>query len=212
MKIKVLLVDDHPVVRHGLRSLLSKYPDIDVVGDSEGGMEVLTMSSDLQPDVVLMDVRLDGPSGLALARRLKREQPRVRVIILTSYDDDEYLLQAARAGARAYLLKTTSAEDLADTIRAVRAGERRLSPELVGKVMQGYEALSQAHAQAVSGLADDDIALLRLMADGATTAEMAEALFVSERTVKRKLQDLMAALGASNRTQAVALAYERDLL
>ena len=212
MSIRVMLVDDHPVVRHGLRSLLSKYPDMEVVGDAEGGMQVLDMAASLLPHVVLMDVRLEGPSGLVLARRLKRELPQVRVIMLTSFDDDEYLLQAARSGARAYLLKTTSAEDLADAIRAVHAGDRRLSPELVGKVMQGYEVLSQVHAQALSGLSEQDVALLRLMAEGASTTEMAEALFVSERTVKRKLQDLLTNMGASNRTQAVAMAFERDLL
>jgi len=211
-RIKVLIVDDHPVVRHGLCSLLSKYPDMEVVGDVEGGAVVPDMAASLQANVVLMDVRLQGPSGLVLARRLKREHPKVRVVILTSYDDDEYVLEAARSGARAYLLKTASAEDLAGTIRAVHAGERRLSPELAGKVLQGYEALSHAHAQAEAGLSADDVELLRLMAEGATTIEMAQKLFVSERTVKRKLQDLLTVLGAANRAHAVAIAFERDIL
>jgi two-component system response regulator DevR len=212
VNIKVLIVDDHPVVRQGLRSLLSQYSDIQVVGEAEGGPAVLKLVARLRPDVVLLDIRLAGPNGLTLARRLRCLQSESRVIILTSYDDEAYLLEAARAGVHGYLLKNASAETLADTIRAVHAGERLISPELISKALYQLEMLSQAQLQSESGLSDQELRLLQLMADGASTRDMVRELYLSERTVKRKIHDVLTKLGATSRPQAVAEAYERGLL
>ena len=209
---QVLVVDDHPVVRQGLSSLLSEYPDIQMVGESDGGPGVLGLIAELHPDVVLLDVRLVNHSGLDLAKHLRRSQPEVRIIILTSHDDDSYLLEAARAGVHGYLLKSASAEVLADTIRAVRAGERRLSPILADKAFEQLETLSQAQVRADSGLSDQEIQLLQLLADGATTQAIGRTLYLSERTIKRKTQDILTKLGASSRAQAVAEAFKRGLL
>jgi DNA-binding NarL/FixJ family response regulator len=206
------VVDDHPIVRQGLRSLLSQYPDIEVVEDAEGGPPALELIANLQPDVVLLDIRLAGPSGLDLARQLRRSQPHVRVIILTSHDDEAYLMEAAQAGVYGYLLKSASAELLAEAIRAAHAGEHRLSPALVGKALEQLKALSQAQAQAESGLSDQELQILRLLTEGATNQDIARTLYLSERTVKRKVQDVLTKLEAASRAQAVAEAYKRGLL
>ena len=212
MGARVLIVDDHPVVRQGLRSLLSQYPDIQVVGEADGSPAALGLIADLRPDVVLLDIRLAGPSGLELARQLRRSGAEARVIILTSHDDEAYLMEAAQAGVHGYLLKSASAELLAEAIRAVHAGEHRLSPALVSKALEQLEALSRTQAQAESGLSDQELQLLRLLADGANTQDMARTLYLSERTVKRKLQDILDKLGAATRAQAVAEAFKRGLL
>ena len=209
---RVLVVDDHPVVRQGLRSLLSQYSDIEVVGDAEDSPTALELVATLRPDVVLLDIRLAGPSGLDLARQLRRSRFESRVIILTSYDDGGYLREAAQAGVHGYLLKSASAEVLADAIRAVHKGEWRLSPALAGKALQQLEVFSRVHAQSEAGLSDQELQLLQLIAEGATTHDMARALYLSERTVKRKIQDVLDKLGATNRAQAVAEALKRGLL
>lgn len=209
---RVLVVDDHPVIRQGLRSLLSQYPDIQVVGEAEGGAAALELIADLQPDVVLLDIRLAGSSGLDLAWQLWRSHSRTRVIILTSHDDEAYLLEAAQAGVHGYLLKSASAEVLADAIRAVHAGERRLSPVLAGKALKQLETLSRAQVRAESGLSDQELQLLQLLAAGASTQDMVQALYLSERTIKRKIQDILTKLGAASRAQAVAEAFKRGLL
>lgn len=210
--IRVLLVDDHLVVRQGLRSLLSQYPDIQVVGEAEDGSALLELVSELRPDVTLLDVRLAGDNGLDLARQLQRGPVETRIIILTSYDNEEYLLQAAQAGAYGYLLKNSSAEILADAIRAVNAGERRLSPALAGTAFRQLENLSQVRLLVESGLIEQELQLLQLIAAGASTHEMAQELYLSERTIKRKVQDVLDKLNASNRAQAVAEAFKRGLL
>ncbi len=208
----VLLVDDHPVVRRGLRSLLSQYGDIQVIGEAEDGPAALDLAAQLQPDVILLDIRLAGSSGLNLARRLRRGQSDSRIIILTSYDDEGYLLQAAQAGVYGYLLKSASAEILAEAIRAVHRGERRLSPTLADKALEQLETLSQAQLQSEAGLSEQELELLQLIADGATTQDMAHTLYLSERTIKRKIQDVLNKLDAANRAQAVAEAFKRGLV
>jgi DNA-binding NarL/FixJ family response regulator len=211
-KISVLLVDDHLVVRQGIRSLLSQSPDIQVVGEAENSQVALGLVSELKPDVILLDVRLADSNGLDFARQLQRYEFDSRVIILTSYDNEEYLLQAAQAGVYGYLLKNTSAEILTDAVRAVYAGERRLSPALAGVAFRQVGTLSQTHLLVESGLIQQELEILRLIAQGTSTQEMAQTLYLSERTIKRKVQDVLDKLGATNRAQAVSEAYKRGLL
>jgi len=208
----VFIVDDHLVVRQGLRSLLSQYPNIQVMGEADGGPDTVELITSLQPDIVLLDIRLAGQSGLDLARQLRQAGSQSRIIILTSYDNESYLLEAAQAGVHGYLLKSTSAEILADAIRAVQRGERRLSRAVAGKALEQLEALTQAQPQAEVRLSKRELQLLQLIADGATTQEIAGTLYLSERTVKRKVQDLLDKLEAGNRAQAVSKAYKQGLL
>lgn len=210
--IPVMIVDDHLVVRQGLRSLLAEYADVVVVGEADGGPSTLELIAQARPAVILLDIRLIQQSGLELARQLRRRQPDARIIILTSHEEESYLLEAAQAGLHGYLLKTTSAEVLADSIRAVHHGERRLSPALAGKAFAQLEAVIESHVRADSGLSDQELSLLRLLAEGAGMPEMSQSLFLSERTIKRKLQDVMGKLGANSRAQAVAEAFRRGLL
>lgn len=210
--IRVLLVDDHPIVRQGVRSVLAGHPDIQVIGEADGAAALFAALAGLQPDVILLDVRLPGQNGVEIAQRLKREWPAIKVIILTTYEDEEYLFGALRAGAEGYLLKSASPEVLASAIRQVAAGERLLSPALVGKVMREFGELAKAQAQAETGLSGQEIEVLRLIAAGATNREIADRLYWSEVTVKRKVQDILEKLGAANRPQAVAEAARRGLL
>jgi DNA-binding NarL/FixJ family response regulator len=209
---RVLIVDDHPVVRQGLRSLLSQYADIDVVGEADGAPSAMAQVASLQPDVVLVDIRMVGQSGLELARELRRSGAQVRVIILTSHEEEAYLMEAAQAGVHGYLLKSASAELLAEAIRAAHAGEHRLSPQLVSKLLEQLQVMGRAQAQAESGLSDQELALLRLLAEGASTLAMANSLHLGERTVKRKIQDILAKLEATSRAHAVAEAFRRGLI
>lgn len=212
MSIRVLIVDDHTVVVAGLAHLLSHYSDIQIIETSSGSNDAVTKIINLQPDIVLMDIRLEGPDGITLCERLEKMKYKGRVIILTSYDDSDYLLRAARAGVYGYLLKSASAEDLAKTIRAVHSGERRISPALSNQALEQLVKLSQAHDLSNLDLTSEDLRLLKLMADGATTQQMANEIYSSERTVKRRIENIFSKLQVTTRAQAVAEAYERGLL
>ncbi len=210
--IRVLIVDDHPVVRQGLQSLLSNYPDIQVAGEADTGLGALEEAALLQPDVVLLDIRLPGASGMDVARQLRQQNPQARIIILTAYEDDEYLIGALQAGAHGYLLKSTSHQTLAEAIRNAHAGRRVLSPSLVDGVLRQFEELARESLVSQSGLSESEFEILPLLAEGATNKEMAERLYWSEATVKRKIGDTLAKLGVSNRAQAVAEAIRRGLI
>lgn len=210
--IRVLLVDDHLIVRQGVRSVLANHPDIAVIGEADSARALFVSLEERQPDVILLDIRMPGQNGIETAQRLKREWPAIKVIILTTYEDDEYLFGALRAGAEGYLLKSASPEMLAGAIRQVAAGERLLSPALVGKLMREFAELAKAQIQAESGLSPQELEVLRLIAAGATNREIADRLYWSEVTVKRKVQDILEKMGVANRPQAVAEAAKHGLL
>ena len=211
-EIKVLIIDDHPVVRHGLQSLLSHYAEIRVVGEAEDSSLALGLITELKPDVVLLDIRLADQSGLVLAQTLQYRHSPVHIIILTSYDDNTYLKKAAQAGVHGYILKSASADMLVEAIHAVHHGEHRLSPAVAGMAFEQLEQVSHEYIQFKIGLSEQELHMLHLLADGASTQEMSDQLYLSERTIKRKIQDILSKLGAINRTQAVAEAYKRGLL
>ncbi len=210
--IRVLLVDDHAIVRQGVRSVLTNHPDIQIVGEAENAATLFATLGSSQPDVVLLDVRMPGQNGIEITQRVKREHPEIKVIVLSTYDDDEFLLGALRAGAEGYLLKSASAEVLASSIRQVAAGERLLSPTLVGKLMREFQEMAKEQARADSGLTDQELAVVKMIAAGATNKEIAEKLYWSEVTVKRKVQDILEKMGVANRAQAVAEAAKRGWL
>ncbi len=210
--IRVLLVDDHAIVRQGVKSILANHPDIQIVGEAENAGALFARLSNSQPDIVLLDVRMPGQNGIEITQRIKREHPEIKVIVLSTYDDDEFLLGALRAGAEGYLLKSASAEVLAASIRQVGAGERLLSPTLVTKLMREFQEMAKEQAHRDSGLTDQELEVVRMIAAGATNKEIAEKLYWSEVTVKRKVQDILEKMGVANRAQAVAEAAKRGLL
>ncbi|NTU89931.1 MAG: response regulator transcription factor [Actinobacteria bacterium] len=210
--IRVFIVDDHPVVRNGLRSLLNQYPDIEVIGDAETSAEAFDRIAELRPDISLLDIRLDKEDGLVLARRILRKSPEAHIIALTSYSDESYLVEAARIGVDGYLLKSTSPELIANTIRAVCRGEKCLSSAMSEKAFSMLKEQSREIANLKSGLTDEDMKVLLLIANGLQVNEIADELFISERTVKRRIQDILTKLGVKTRAQAIAEAYERGLL
>ena len=207
--IRVLVVDDHPVVRQGLRSLLSGHADISVVGEAEDGAEVLPHLARHETDIVLLDIKMNDQNGIDIARRIRQSYPTIKVIILTTYDDEGYVQQALEAGVHGFLLKSVSHETLPDAIRAVMSGEKLLSPTLVSSVISNYQKLAQEQARQEAGLSSADLQLLQEIASGASTRELADRFYWSEATVKRKVQEILEKLGASNRTHAIAEAIRR---
>jgi DNA-binding NarL/FixJ family response regulator len=210
--IRVLIVDDHPMVRRGLRSLLSSYPDIAVVGEAEDGTAALQAVTELCPHVILLDIQMFGVDGIEIASRILRNAPQVKIIILTAYDNEEYILGAFRAGVYAYLLKNSSDETVVETIRLVQQGRRLLSPSLMDQVLRQLHLLAQAHASREHKLSQDEVHVLGRIANGATNEEIARETHWSERTVKRKIEEITAKLGARNRAQAVAIAIKEGLI
>ena len=210
--IRVLIVDDHPVVRQGLQSLLSNFPDITVVGDADCSRDCLEQAAHLQPDVVLLDIRMPGASGIEIIGQLRRQNPTTAILILTAYENDEYLAQALHAGAHGYLLKSASHENLAEAIRDARGGRRVLSPSLVDRVLRKFEDLGTDREASMLGLSESELEILRLLSQGATNKEIGDVLSYSEATAKRKVGEILSKLGVQNRAQAVAEAMKRGLM
>ncbi len=210
--IRVLIVDDHPMIRHGLSSLLSAYPDIQVVGEADDGWSALRDAERLAPEVILLDIQLPGANGVELSLQLYQKAPETKIIILSAFDNDEYLLGALTAGAYAYLLKNSSNETVVETIRQVHEGKRLLSPSLIDPVLRQFQAITRAHIRLEVELSEEELRAMRLVADGATNDEIAKEMFWSDRTTQRKVEEIVSKLGARNRTQAVAEAIRKGLI
>lgn len=212
--IRILLADDHAVVRSGIRSLLEHHDDLSVVEEASSADEIVAAVADCDPDVALIDIKLsgDGPSGIDVARRLKRQGDRPKIAIITAFDDRDYVFDALHAGVDAYILKTVSEDVLADAIRAIHAGERFVSGPLLGDVLTQFGELARFRVQQESGLSDEDLLALRMLAKGATITEISSALFCSEPTLKRKLRTIYEKLHVTSRTQAVVEALRRGLI
>jgi two-component system response regulator DevR len=207
--IRILIVDDHPVVRHGLRNLLSIHPDFEIVDEAEDGAQVFPLLAKHKTDLILLDIQMSGQSGIDVARRVLQSYPEMKIILLTTYDDEIYLEQGIEAGVHGFLLKSVSHETLPDSSRAVMGGEKLLSPSLVSKVMTNYQKLAQEQAKRKAGLSADDLTILSLIAEGAHNKLIAEELFWSEATVKRRIQEILEKMNVSNRAQAIAEAVRR---
>lgn len=210
--IRVVIVDDHPVVRHGLRGMLAETEAVEVVGEASNVEEALEVIAAVRPDVVLLDIRMPGTDGLWLLKRLAEREPASKVIILTNYAEEQFLLEAFRCGAYGYFLKNVSCEDLVKGLQTVHRGNRMLSPELIDLVLRQFAELGRQQTVERFGLSKTDLRLLRLLADGATNREIAERMYWSETTVKRKLSEVFQKLGVSNRAQAVAVAMRHGLV
>ena len=207
--IHILIVDDHPVVRQGLRSLLAGHPDLEIVGEAEDGAQVLPFLAEHEADVILLDIQMKDQGGIEVARRVRASHPDAKVVILTTYDDESLLREAMEAGVHGYLLKSVSHETLPDSIRAVMKGEKLLSPKLVTSVVEQYQKLAQSQAQKEAGLTPDELQVLSAIAEGASNKDLAEKFFWSEATVKRRVQEIVEKMGVANRTQAIAEALRK---
>ena len=214
--IRLLLVDDQALFREGLHTLLSVHSDLEVVGEAKNGQEALALAGSLQPDVVLMDLRMPVLDGVAATRALKESHPHCRVIVLTTFDDDEYVFEGLRAGAMGYLLKDVSSDKLVEAIRTAARGETFLQPSVAAKVVAEFTRLSEqkpASAQSlVEPLSERELEILALVATGASNKEIAAELFIAEGTVKNHLTNILGKLGVRDRTQAALKAKELGLI
>ncbi|MBE9228892.1 response regulator transcription factor [Phormidium sp. LEGE 05292] len=203
-KIRLLLVDDHKIIREGLRSLLEAKPDLEVVGEAENGQEAIAQVATLQPDIVLMDVRMPIMDGVAATREICQQFKAIKVLVLTTFDDDDYVSQAMRLGAKGYLLKDTHSDDLATAIRAIYKGYTQMGPGLLEKAI----ALPTTPPQPtqlppeLAGLTPREREVLCLIAKGANNREIAQTLYISERTVKNHITSILSQLNLRDRTQA----------
>ncbi|SDX02976.1 DNA-binding response regulator, NarL/FixJ family, contains REC and HTH domains [Amycolatopsis xylanica] len=204
--ITVMLVDDHPVVREGLRGMLEAEPDLTVVGEAGSGDEAVALTRVKQPDVILMDLRMPGLDGVGATREILAESPSQRVVVLTTYESDADILRAVEAGAAGYLLKDASRTELADAIRAASRGETVLAPSVAGKLV------NRVRNPAAQSLSAREIEVLRLVSKGSTNADIGRALHISEATVKTHLLRVFAKLDVSDRTAAVMAAMNAGVL
>lgn len=210
--IRVLIVDDHTVVRLGLRTLLSHTAGFRVVGEAQTVAEAVQLNEQTRPDVVLMDVRLPDGSGVEACRRIKADHPETRVVMLTSYSDEEAIVGAVMAGASGYLLKQADAERLTQSIRDAAAGDSTLDPRAAGALLSQFRELSAKQAEAeLAGLTDRERRMLALIAEGYTNRAIGEVLHLSEKTVRNHVSQLLRKLGFQRRSQAAAWAGQRRL-
>ncbi|MFN2131319.1 MAG: response regulator [Anaerolineae bacterium] len=217
MAIRVLLVDDQALFREGLETLLSVHSDIQVVGQASNGQEAVEVAAKIVPDVVLMDVRMPGLNGVRATHLLKQALPQCRVIVLTTFDDDEYVFDALRAGAVGYLLKDVACARLVEAIRAAARGDSILEPSVAAKVIAEFTRVSSmvpsAHMEElVEPLSERELEILSWIAKGAHNKEIASQLFIAEGTVKNHVTHILGKLGVRDRTQAALKARDLGLL
>ena len=212
--IRVLLVDDQRLMRDGLRTLLELEPDIDVVGEASNGQEALQAYAEHRPAVVLMDIRMPVMTGVEATSRLCQDWPEANIIILTTFDDDEYIFEGLSAGAKGYLLKDVSGEELATAVRAVAGGSALLGSSVAQRVLGQFAELSRTKPAAVlpEPLSERELEILQLMAEGLSNPEIAARLFLAEGTVKNYVSNILQKTGTRDRTQAVLKAQSLGIL
>ncbi len=207
-RTRVMTVDDHEILRGGIRFLLLAIDDIDVVGEAHSGEEALELCRQAQPDVVLMDLRMPGMNGVETTRRLREKHPETQVLVLTSFHDRDLVQQAMQAGAIGYLLKGISMDELAQAIRSARAGQ----PTLAAEALQALVQAPKSGMDVGADLTSREQEVLELLAAGLSNAEIAERLFVSVAGVKYHVSSILSKLGAANRTEAATLAWKHGLV
>ena len=211
-KMRIVLVDDHEVVRLGLKVLLEQSDHFEVVGEANNAKEAVEIAGKFRPDIVLMDIRLPGASGIEACEEITQLYPEVRVVMLTSYAEDEMLFSAIRAGASGYLLKQINSEDLIRSLESVRRGDALLDPLVTQRVFQEVRrAVKEEEASAFAILSQQEKHVLILVSEGKTNREIAKSLFLGEGTVRNYVSSILSKLGASNRAEAAAYAVEHNL-
>ncbi len=210
--IRLLIVDDHPIVRMGLHTLLESEPDMRVVGEAGSATETLAMASRLRPDVILLDIRLPDRSGLTVCREIRQRWPKIQVLVLTSYADEDLVYKAIEAGAAGYVLKTLGITELLQAIRSVTRGDGALDPKVTKRVLERVrEAERQSRLDAFQELSERELEVLALVAQGKTNAEIARELTLSEKTVRNHVSTILSKLGLSNRIEAATYAVRNNI-
>jgi NarL family two-component system response regulator LiaR len=210
--ISVLLVDDHSMVREGVRAFLLTQADILVVGEAESGEEAIKLAEQHVPDVVLMDLIMPKMDGVEATRRVKQVSPRSRVVVLTSYHEDEHIFPALKAGALSYILKDVSAEELASAVRKAAAGEAILHPRVAARVIKELQGRREDSLNPFTELSERELEVLKLIADGMSNAEMAAKLVLSEKTIKGHVSNILSKLHLVDRTQAAVYAWREGIV
>ena len=211
--ITVLLVDDHALVRQGVRAFLETQPDITVIAEAGGGEEAVRCAAEHAPDVALMDLIMPGSiDGVEATRRLTAKSPRTNVVMLTSYHDDEHVFPAIRAGALSYVLKEIGSEELADAVRKAAAGEAVLHPRVAARVVRELHGARRDAPNVFHELSDREMEVLKLIAEGLGNAEIAGRLYLSEKTVKSHVSNILGKLHLADRTQAAVYAWREGVV
>lgn len=210
--ITVLIADDHQFFRDGVRALLDAQPDMECVGEATSGDEAVRLASELQPDVILMDVQMLGMSGIEATRNVVSSSPQIRVLVVTMFEDDALVFAAMRAGARGYLLKGARHEDMVRAIRAVGSGDAIFSPAIAAKMVEYFAALQPGRpAQVFPDLSSREREILALLAQGLKNAEIAERLVISPKSVRNYVSNIISKLQVADRAQAILRAREAGL-
>jgi two-component system, NarL family, response regulator LiaR len=210
--IHIMLVDDHSLVRQGVRSFLETQSDLRIVGEAASGEEAERLVADLVPDVVLMDLSMPGIGGIEAIRRIKKRSPHSQIVVLTSFQEDDYTFPALRAGALSYVLKNVQSGDLADIIRKARGGEAFLHPRVAARVVQELREERKDIPNVFNDLTDRELEVLRLIAQGNANAAIAQSLGISEQTVKGHVSNILGKLQLADRTQAAVFAWEQGVV
>jgi NarL family two-component system response regulator LiaR len=211
-KIRVLIVDDHAVVRQGIRTFLETSPDLEVIGAAEGGEQAVLLASEFKPDVALVDMVMPGLDGVETTRAIRSASPQTRVIIFTSYHTDEHIFPAIRAGALSYLMKDAAPNEIADAIRKAHLGEAVLDSRVAARVVREMQDPGREQVNAFTALSERELEVLRLVAMGSSNQEIAEKLVIGESTVKTHVGNILGKLNLSDRTQAAAYAWATGIV
>jgi two-component system response regulator DegU len=211
MAIKVMIVDDHNLVREGLKAVFSQGDEIDVVGEAGSGEQAIEMVDEVNPDVILMDISMPGMNGIQATKAIRDKHPDAKIVILTMLDQEGYVYEAIKAGATGYMLKSTSSDELVNAIQTVNEGKALLHPDATAQLLKEFVSLAQNKAKDY-GLSNREMEVLQLLSEGKTNKEVAKALWISEQTVKTHVAHIFDKLGTSDRTETVAQALRTGLV